>query len=202
MTKINIKFNKLIDPIFIFYCQNNPALKNRGWNNWVPPTQKEIDERIKGYQNEWEKYEDKILNNLFLITGLNFKEQTIDVHIVSGSPRQISNPLIIKSGFSPFEFVNILTHELIHRLFGFNKINYKDDYLNTKYHNETITTKKHIIIFAILKYIFLDILNEPIRLEKAMEDSKKHDTKEYTRAWEITEEIGYKKIIEDFNSTL
>ena len=40
MPKIVIKYGKLLDPIFIFYCKNSPDLKARGWNDWVPPSKK------------------------------------------------------------------------------------------------------------------------------------------------------------------
>lgn len=62
--KIIIKYGKLLDPIFIFYCQNNPDLKARGWNDWVPPAQEDVLKKIEDYKKEWLKYETKILKGI------------------------------------------------------------------------------------------------------------------------------------------
>ena len=199
--EIRIKYNRLIDPIFIFYCQNNPELKKSGWNDWVPPQKEGIDRRVENYKTEWVKYEEKILKGLIEITGLDFKNQIIDVHIVSGNPRQISNPLIIKSGFLPDEFVDVLTHELLHRLLTINKIK-KEIMVSEKYTEETVATQNHIIVHALLKYIYLDILKDDSRLRKNIEDSKKHSTNEYARAWDIVEKEGYMKLINEFKDKL
>jgi len=206
LPKINIKYNRLIDPIFIFYCQNNPALKSRGWNDWIPPPKEKILKRVERYKKEWRKYEKKILTGIIQILGLDFKDQIIDVHVVSGNPRQISNPLIIKSGFSPTEFVDSLTHELIHRLFAINELakigGQLDDFIRSISKNESDTTKSHIIVHAVLKYIYLDVLNEPIRLKTSLLAAQNHSTDEYLRAWKIVEKIGYRKIISDFRNAL
>lgn len=201
LPEIKIKYNRLIDPIFVFYCQNNPELKKLGWNDWVPPSKEEIIQRVENYKAEWAKYEEKILKGLIKITGLDFKNQIIDVHIVSGNPRQISNPLIVKSGFSPDEFVDVLTHELLHRLFTLNRIN-KEIMISKKYIEETEAVKNHIIVCALLKYVYLDILKDDSRLRKNMENSKKHRTDDYTRAWNIVEKEGYIKLINEFKDKL
>lgn len=195
LPKIHIRYNHLIDPIFIEYCKHYPK---GGWDSWVPPTKEEVLIRVKAYKTKWNEYEEKILNGLCDLLDLNFGECPIDVHIVSGNPRQISFPLIIKSGFTPDEFVDVLTHELIHRLFGLNKLGEVVVFDGSGYEKETETTKKHVIIYAILKYIYLDILNEPKRLETDLQEVKKHSPNEYERSWDIVDKEGYKKIISDF----
>ena len=50
--QIIIKHGKLLDPIFIFYCQNNPELKSRGWNDWVPPSEDVLLKRIENYKKD------------------------------------------------------------------------------------------------------------------------------------------------------
>lgn len=199
LPEIKIKYNRLIDPIFVFYCKNNPELKKMGWNNWVPPSKEEINQRVENYKTEWAKYEKKILKGIIKITGLDFKNQIIDVHIVSGNPRQISNPLIIKSGFLPDDFIDVLTHELLHRLFTLNKIK-KEIMVSEKYIEETETVKNHIIIHALLKYVYLDILKDDLRFRKNIEGSKKHRTDEYARSWNIVEKEGYMELINEFKN--
>lgn len=197
MPKIRIKYNRFLDPIFTFYCKNNPELKERGWNDWIPPEKEKVLERVKNYKEEWAKYENVILSRMCEILGLDFKRNIIDVHIVSGNSRQFSNPIIIKSGFSPDEFVDVLTHELIHVLFQDNIDIFPTKILDEMFLNESKTTKNHIITHAVLKFIYLDILRDFSRLERNILNSKKHSSSDYARAWEIVEEKGYLELIED-----
>ncbi len=191
--KINIIYGKLLDPIFLNYCKNHPK-----WKNWTSPSKNEVLGKIKKYQKEWLKYEKKILLALIKVSGLSFNRDILDVYIVSGSPRQLSNPIIIKSGLLPSEFVDVLTHELIHRLLVLNNIK-KKFIIDKKYASEEETAKNHIVVHALLKYIYLDILKDKNRLKKNILRSKHHNTNEYIRAWEIVEKEGYKKLIYEFN---
>ena len=195
MPKIIIKYGKLLDPIFIFYCQNNPDLKARGWNDWAPPTQEDVLKRIEDYKKEWSKYEAKILKGICAVLGLEFRRNAIDVYIVSGNPRQLSAPIVIKSSFGPGEFVDSLTHELIHTLFGDNGRIVPISIWDEMFPGETKSVKSHVVVHAVLKYIYLDILKDEKRLKRNVESSKKHDTNDYFRAWEIVEKEGYVEII-------
>jgi hypothetical protein len=60
--------------------------------------------------------------------------------------------------------------------------------------------RKHVIVHAILKHIYLDILAEPNRLKENMESCKKHKTNDYVRSWEITDELDYMEVIEMFKN--
>ncbi|MBI2099996.1 MAG: hypothetical protein HYT48_01500 [Candidatus Vogelbacteria bacterium] len=197
--KIVIEYNRFLDPIFTFYCQNAPEWKARGWNDWKPPTLEVIKERIKCYKEEWKKNEDKIIMSMCEVLGLFFHRNVIDVHIVSGNPRQFSWPIVIKSGFSPAEFVDTLAHELIHVLMTDNhdKIKWPREILEHFTHETKLTTN-HIVVHATLKYIFLDVLNDEAKLKANLERSKKHSAPDYARAWEIVEEVGYKEVLERF----
>jgi hypothetical protein len=194
--KIIIEYNRFLDPIFIHYVQSNPE-----WKDCIIPEKEDVLERVENYKNEWIKYEQEILYGLSNITGLKFNRDVIDIYIVSVNPRQFSNPIIIKSGFSPDEFVDTLTHELIHRLLVLNKIK-KDIIIDDKYFTESEIVKNHIIVHALLKYIYLDILKDDSRLKKNILRSKNHGTNEYTHAWEIVEQEGYKNLIEEFKNKL
>ncbi|MBU4224021.1 hypothetical protein KJ934_02270 [Patescibacteria group bacterium] len=193
--KIIIEYNRFLDPIFINYVKSNPE-----WENYPIPEKENVLERVENYKKEWTKYEQRILLGLCDITGLEFNRDVIDVYIVSVNPRQFSNPIIIKSGFSPDEFVDTLTHELIHRLLVLNKIK-KEIIVDNKYFTESEIIKNHIIVHALLKYIYLDILKDNSRLEKNILRSKNHGTNEYTRAWEIVEQEGYKNLIKGFKNS-
>lgn len=200
--RIIIKYGKVLDPIFIFYCQNNPDLKARGWNDWVPPTQEEVFKRIENYKKEWSKYETKILKGICAVLNLKFKRNAIDVYIVSGNPRQLSAPIVIKSSFNPDEFVDSLTHELIHTLFGDNGRRVPISIWDEMFPEETKSVKSHVVVHSVLKYIYLDILKDEKRLERNIESSRKHDTNDYLRAWEIVQKEGYIEIIKKFKNKI
>ena len=189
--KIIIKYNRFLDPIFIGYIKSLPQ-----WKDWQVPSSEEVLRRIEEYKKEWKKNEKIILNALCEITDLEFFRNVIDVYIVSGNPRQFSNPIVIKSGFEPLEFVITLTHELVHKLFSDNNKIVPE--LLSLFPKETPTTANHVVIHAILKYLYLDVLNNEKLFQKNITMSKGHSTNDYQRAWIIVEEKGYKNIIKTF----
>ncbi len=194
--KINIMYGRFLDPIFIGYIQSNSK-----WENWTPPAKEEVLTRIKNYKNEWSLFETKILQSLCDILNMEFKQNIIDVYIVSGNPRQFSNPIVIKSGFHPDEFVDVLTHELIHKLMTQNTDKAPVSILSEMFPKEkSQIIKNHIITHAVLKYIYLDILKDESRLKRNINKSKKHSTNGYVYSWEIVEKEGYKEIIEKFKN--
>lgn len=181
--EIIIQYGRLIDPVFTFYCQNNPELKKKGWNDWKPPTSEELEERIKNYKDEWKKH--SIVRDISDCVGLSFNRDVIDVFIVSGVSRASSHPIIIKSGFHPKEFVVTLAHELIHRILTINKIP-----VITFDEKESRTTNNHVIVFAVLK----KILDEEL-WNIALKRMGEHSTDEYKRSFQLTEKIGLEKVL-------
>ncbi|KKQ21266.1 MAG: hypothetical protein US33_C0006G0016 [Parcubacteria group bacterium GW2011_GWC1_36_9] len=198
--KIIIKYNRFLDPIFVFYCKNNPELQKRGWNDWMPPQKKEIANRIKNYRIEWAKQEDKILQGICKILDLDFKRNIIDVHIVSGNPRDFSEPLIMKGGYTPEDFVDTLSHELIHILLQDNVEKIPITILSKMFPKESNLTKNHIITYATLKYIYLEIFKDESKLNKNIKKSLKSSLPDYSRAWKIVEEKGYGQLIIEFKN--
>lgn len=196
MPKIRIKYNRFLDPIFKAYIKSNPK-----WKDWAEPTEAEVKDRVKKYKEEWVKYEKKIFEGICDMLGLNFSQNIIDVHIVSGNDRQFSNPVVIKSGFEPDEFIESLSHELIHRLFSDNVQNVVAGKIFLEmFPDENELTRNHIITHAILKFIYLDILKDKEKLEKNIARSSKSSFSEYKRAWEIVDKRGYKELIAEFKN--
>lgn len=198
--KTRIRYNGLLDKVFVFYCKNNPELKKMGWNDWMPPTKEEVIRQVQNYKKEWKKYEKDILNELSVVLDLKFQNPIIDVHIVSGNPRQIGDPIVIRSGFNPEEFVSTLTHELVHHLCSINNIEELDEYLEKPYITESSLTRRHIIVLAALTHIYKNILKDEKELEHSKSRSEKHSTKEYTLAWNIVDELGYANILDKFRT--
>lgn len=195
--KIRIKYNRFLDPIFKAYIKSIPR-----WKDWVEPTEAEVKERVKKYKEEWVKYEHIIIPQICAILNLDFKRNIIDAHIVSGNPRQFSDPIVIKSSFSPDEFVDVLIHELLHVLFQDNIDIFPVSILEDIFPGESKTTKNHIITYATLKFLYLDVLRDNSRLERNILNSKKHSTSDYIRAWNIVDNKGYMEIITDFKKKI
>ena len=193
--KIQIKYARFLDPASVFYCKNNPDLKSSGWNDWIPPAKDKVLERIENFKKEWSKHEKIILEAICGILEMNFTQNVIDVYVVSGNPRQFSDPIILTSTQPPKEFVDSLTHELIHKLFQNNVDIFPWKILPKMFPDESNLTKNHIITYAVLKYIYLDILKDKSRLEKNLKRSSKDIHKDYDRAWEIVEKEGYMELI-------
>jgi len=194
--EIKIFYSRLLDPFFIGH---NKTYSRGGWDKWEAPSKEEVLAKTKELRNEWQKYEEKILSALYEITELEFKRNLIEVNIVSGSPRDMSRPLIISAHNPTKDFINTLTHELIHELFTDNiseKI-YPSIFKNL-FPNEKKSTQNHVIVHALLKYIYLDVLKEPERFKRNTAKSQNNPASGYSRAWEIVEEIGYLELIEKF----
>lgn len=61
-------------------------------------------------------------------------------------------------------------------------------------------TISHIILNAILKYIYLDVLKDNDRLLKDKERDCRYEN--YKKAWDIVEEKGYMEIINEFKNKI
>lgn len=190
---INIAYNRFLDPIFLEYCKHHPK-----WKDWVPFSKEEVLARVEKYKEIWQKHEQVILTGICDFTGLNFKRNVIDVYVVTGNPRSFSRPLVLRSGYSEGEFIINLTHELIHALLSDNEEIGTGKLLLDRFPEESPLTRNHIIVNAVLKYVYLDILKNEKLLERNLFLSKSHGSIDYVRAWEIVEELGYKNVVPEF----
>jgi len=195
LPKIVIKYARFLDPVFIAYVKSH-----KKWENIEIPNEEVVLERIKNYRKAWRPKERIILNGLTEASGLSFKRNTLDVYIVSLNPRQFSSPIVIKSGFESEDFVDVLTHELIHALLTDN-IYLVDDrpYWIKKFPEETQTTYNHILLSAIQTYIYLDVLKDQERLQRNIKRDEQHSNNDYLKAWEIVDKMGgYKEVLKIF----
>jgi len=193
--RIIIKYNRFLDPIFADWVKNQPKFK--GVNI---PTHGQVLKRVKKYNKLWSKNGDMILKALTKSTGLSFKRNQIEVHVVSVNSRSFSSPIVLKSGCSSIDFINILTHELIHCLFVDNcdRVNRHIPW-NQKVEGYNVGND-HIFLHAFLKYIYLDVLKSPRHLKQNLIVSRKSGNEEYSRAWDVVEEFSYKELIREFGS--
>lgn len=198
LPQVDITYSKLLDRIFTFYCQNEPTLK-KGWGNWVPLPAEKLEKNIELFHEKWEADGKQILHAVCDRLELSFHRNVIPVYVVSGSPRPFGDPVIIRADFvTPDSFIDVLTHELIHILFMDNQDKVPWSIFMEMFPAETPDTQNHVIVHAALKYIYLEVLKDPERLQKDINRSRKHGNNDYIRAWEIVEERGYKELITQF----
>lgn len=186
MFKITIQHGKLLEPFFNFYVQNSPDVKGFGWKEWIVPDKEKIDKRVEAYKDIWAKYEEKVLGGICSALDLSFKGD-IDVYIVAGVNRSMSNPIIISSHHSPEKFITMLAHELVHRIFKGEDFKFSKILLNK---TDDKKVNNHILVFAVLRKIFKD---EP-EMINIISDIK-HD-EDYKKAYELSE--PYEDILKFF----
>ncbi|CAN5641792.1 hypothetical protein BH23PAT2_BH23PAT2_07320 [soil metagenome] len=159
----------------------------------------EYEEITNAYRDAWRPFEKKILSGMRDVIGLQFRQNIIDVYIAPWF-NAFSDPMIIGVRSEPDAFVDILTHELLHRLLTDNTTvphntrfftEWKKLYGKQHSFNATV----HIPVHAVHKAIYIDILKAPERLKRDVAFVKKYDAKDYLKAWDYVEKKGYKEII-------
>lgn len=160
-----------------------------------------LEKRVNLYRDAWNKEGKVVIEGIQTITGADFREETIAAAVTDKIKGAISFPLILTAHIKLEEgCVDLLTHELIHRISIFNKTNW--DYskpLKKLLEGQNIKTDNHLIfnhvyVHAVHKAILLDFFTDKNRLNREIKQSDKF--LEYKKAWQIVNKIGYKKIID------
>lgn len=162
-----------------------------------------IGQKVKEYQEGWSSYEQQIIPAICDILGLRFKQNIIDVYVAPFN-NSFSDPMVISTKYSSDRLVDVLTHELIHRLLTDNtklpqstgrklSSHWADLFGN----DHSFITLVHIPVHAVLEYIFIDVLNEPERLKRDIEFRATSD--DYSQAWDYVRRHGYQTILEQLN---
>ncbi len=160
----------------------------------------EAKEKIPLFQAEWNKHEIKVLQGMCEILDLEFYNKVIDVYVVGAHVNAMSEPLIIDARCTPDVFVDILTHELLHVLLIDNTKKVAVRKIWQEMFPEAIDRKSlyHVLVHAVHKEIYLNVLNAPERLERNLK--RNFGWKSYEDAWNIVEKRGHMEIINDFKS--
>ena len=191
---IRIKYGNFLEPIFESHYRAQP-----GEADWIAYPPEQTHEIIRAYDAAWKPYKSRILDGLHSITGLEFFQNTIDVFIVSSLRGGFSVPMVISAQKEPDLFIDILSHELIHRLLTDNTASGEYNWREAQQKIfPDITEPKvinHIFVHAILKSLYLDVLEEPSRLMRDIARCERFA--DYKRAWEIVERNDYRTIIEN-----
>lgn len=111
----------------------------------------------------------------------------------------MSYPLVISAKYPPDEFVDVLTHELIHHMLVENTSG-KDLFPIARRYAPTADrrTAVHVLVHAIHQFVYVDVLRAPKRLERDRAWAQRHPA--YRRAWEIVERRGYHTILRDIRA--
>ena len=176
---------------------------------WAGPEDKLAEddwmaEKVKAYQDAWRPYEQKILKGMCDIYGIEFKQNIIDVYIAPWFSA-FSDPLVIGVMYEPDVFVDTLAHELLHRLFTCNNIISVSERPGVllKAWKKAVpgrlddNTRIHIPVHAGLKELYLDVLRQPMRLDRDIAASasvKEPWMETYKQAWDYVNLHGYKEI--------
>jgi hypothetical protein len=172
---------------------------NKLWGNAEPlRSHKEYETIVESYKTAWAPYEKRILQAMCEGVGLSFRQNIVDVNIAPWFGA-ISDPLVIGVMNTPDRFVEILTHEVIHRLLTDNNETrydtlYADEWKKLFGDDHTFVELVHIPVHAVMQFVFDDVLKEPGRTTNDKNRVKEYD--DYHSAWKYVEEFGYKRVVE------
>jgi hypothetical protein len=152
---------------------------------------------IQRYSEAWHPYESKILTGMCELTGLEFRQNIIDVY-VAPFYRSFSDPLFLSTKHESDRIVEVLAHELMHRLLMDNTANHYQATLGDEWRKmfgdeHTPLTLNHIPVHAIMQGVFEEYIKEPARIEH---DKKEYENyPDYTAAWDYVDKVGYITIL-------
>lgn len=193
MPEIRILSGRFIDNVLYSYINRIEEYKDS-----KAPGRTEMVEAMRTRKESWQKEGVQILSALQKITGLTFYQNVIDVYLVGGWHRAFSDPLVISIKIEGETFVDVLTHELIHRLLTDNKQDKNGGVWCKKNYPDIAdpAVSNHILVHAIHKEIYLNVLKRPDRLAADIEKCEVKPA--YKEAWEIVEKEGYMNIVNKF----
>jgi len=156
--------------------------------------------RIVGYRKKWDEYEARILDGMYAATGLKFRSSIIEVYITNKLKGTFSAPLHIPNRYAPDEFVGVLAHELCHRLITRNdkRLDVAEIWRGLFSYEDNGLVRNHIFVHALMQFIYLDVLNDSVRLTKEIESCARYPL--YKKAWDHVQERGYKNILSQLRS--
>jgi hypothetical protein len=163
------------------------------------PSSEKIREYVERISPLWKRRERTLLKAISRISGLPWREDKIIIYVL-GRAIPFSDPLTMPI-YEDHEdyFIDVLVHELIHQNLSQpgnekRKKAYWDG-LFEKYREEGHDVSVHIPVYAIHKEIYIKYFGGKNLVRDLTLVSKLPDQR---RAWEIVNELGHRKIIEQF----
>ncbi|MEO7617257.1 MAG: hypothetical protein ABIS59_00270 [Candidatus Saccharibacteria bacterium] len=146
------------------------------------------------YEEAWRVYEPRIIEGLISVLNVHFFLPVIDATLAP-MVSCFSTPLTLNYKYEPDQFIDLLTHELIHILISDNQEGIVfSRAVKAQWSDVEMLVIWHIMVHALLKYVYLDILDQPSRLQRDVDAHT--EAPAYKLAWEIVEDFGYREIID------
>ena len=162
----------------------------------------EINEIVDDYKKAWAPWENNIMQAMCDITGLQFRQNIIDVYVAPWF-FAFSDPMVLGVTLNDEKLVRVLTHEILHRILTDNTaVPYEHNLIGAwqKLYgkNHSITTLVHIPLHAVHTAIAIDYLDDPSIVETDYKMNLDHGGPEddYVKSWDYVNKHGYKEIIE------
>lgn len=194
--KIDFRYSRIYDSGY----KNSPHIikilkkKRREY-----PSQEKIKTYISQIERLWEIKGDKILKEIQKITKLKWKERKIVCYVI-GYGLPISDPLTLRLEQNKNDFLDTLSHELIHQIQIQDKRVIKwFKQMQKEYEGGSPLTKNHIFLHAV-HWKILEKLFGKKRLNRNI--NKHYKFQDYNQSWKIVEKEGADKIIKDFHKAL
>ncbi|PIR45565.1 MAG: hypothetical protein COV09_00780 [Candidatus Vogelbacteria bacterium CG10_big_fil_rev_8_21_14_0_10_50_13] len=155
----------------------------------------EVNRRLNNYKELWEKEGHLLLESLCNKLGVFYDEKTISVWVSGSIVGGYSAPIIVSSNKDMESVIDLITHELIHRLAYRNKNNWSyEDNLRSIVDDKERIVFNHVYVYALHQYLLTETIKDPKRLTREKKIAMNNPANK--AAWELVEEIGYPKIIE------
>ncbi|GEM_PF-6079375 len=160
---IIITSSRFLNPVFSEYRKSHDTE-----GMWQSMTDEEVEQKAVLFSGLWEREKGLILGGITEALGLHFLENIICAYVVSGQQGGFSDPIVISSHLSDEKFVDVLLHELTHRLLQYHVEEINTHAITKKLfaNVENPSTKAHIMINAVEQYLFLEVFRDAARLQR------------------------------------
>ena len=153
--------------------------------------------KIARFEKRWKQVGEKILTELSRVSKIRWAEKEIEVYVLPTKRINFSSPLTINAHLPIEDAIDVLTHELIHRILGQStrsKASWRGvtPLFRQYMKSEGLTVYVHILVHALHEHIYRKIRGLA-RLRQDRAKCKHH--KDYQRAWEVVDELGYMSVI-------
>ena len=167
---------------------------------WQPMPAEDVEKQVQKYKTLWAEKEDLILKSLTDILELHFLENYICAYIISGQKGGMSDPIIISANTKEERFVDVLTHELIHRLLSYHAEEIDTRKITTTLfgHFPSMKTTAHIMVNAVEEYLYREVLHDEEMLRWNINYMQPYPA--LKASWDYVQEKGYRELLEVYKS--
>lgn len=157
-----------------------------------------IQRTLNRYEKAWRPYENKLVQGMCELFELEFRQNTIDI-FAAPFYRSFSSPMFIATKYTSDRAVDVITHEILHRLLSDNlqvdsSKPYVREWKKAIGTHDNFNIAVHIPVHAALQALFDDVINEP---ERTLRDKRLcQQWSDYDAAWKYVDRVGYKTVIE------